>query len=443
MTLTGPILLKVILMTDFLFWVLTWVQANLDLIVLILITLLLLTLTSHSQLRRRAIYFLRNYYVQIVWTVGILILALGFKFYLWDIIRSVAGMVDLLRAEPGKEPPATEDIRNLAYAVAVLLGVLVVAKKSSFGLIKLWINERSTKASERTTDAAEQGLITDRITQAVAGLGADKTIKITGGDGTSIEGTEPNLEVRIGSIYALERIAQDSDRDHIPVMQILCAYIRTNAPFEAKSLPKFNETDTEIQKVSNNLSVTTFEMELLMCAGLVSGLKDFDNFNKYELQVLLSSIKPRADIQTAITVIGRRTDTQLKLAREKEYRLELYNVNLHGANFQNCNFDHADFTECLLAYTKCQKASFRYSVFVSANFYRASDLETAKFCFSAAVNPIFAGTNMSLDNLKMMFIDATTEIPESYERPTHWPKAKLRRKEFFDEYEKWRDNSAG
>ena len=133
----------------------------------------------------------------------------------------------------------------------------------------------------------------------------------------------------------------------------------------------------------------------------------------------------------------------LNLKEKKEYRLELYNVNLHGANFQNCNFDHADFTECILAYTKCQSASFRYSVFVSAIFYRASDLKTAKFRFSAAIKPIFAGTNMSLENLNFMFCDATTEIPESYERPTHWPKAKLRRKEFFDEYEKWRDNSAG
>ena len=39
----------------------------------------------------------------------------------------------------------------------------------------------------------------------------------------------PNLEVRIGAIYALERIAQDSLRDHIQIMEILCAYIRENS----------------------------------------------------------------------------------------------------------------------------------------------------------------------------------------------------------------------
>jgi hypothetical protein len=44
--------------------------------------------------------------------------------------------------------------------------------------------------------------------------------------------TEPNLEVRIGSIYALERIARDSDRDHIQIMEIVCAYVRKNSPVQ-------------------------------------------------------------------------------------------------------------------------------------------------------------------------------------------------------------------
>jgi hypothetical protein len=40
--------------------------------------------------------------------------------------------------------------------------------------------------------------------------------------------TEPNIEVRIGAILSLERIAQDSTRydngrDHVRVMEILCA----------------------------------------------------------------------------------------------------------------------------------------------------------------------------------------------------------------------------
>ena len=65
---------------------------------------------------------------------------------------------------------AVADLRTLSYAVAVLLGVLVAASTLPFALIQVWINDRTIKATE-------QGLITDRITAAVTGLGAEKTVK--------------------------------------------------------------------------------------------------------------------------------------------------------------------------------------------------------------------------------------------------------------------------
>jgi hypothetical protein len=61
--------------------------------------------------------------------------------------------------------------------------------------------------------------------------------EIVGSEGTwnVFSETVPNLEVRIGAILSLERIAQDSTihdkgRDHVRVMEILCAYVRENAP---------------------------------------------------------------------------------------------------------------------------------------------------------------------------------------------------------------------
>lgn len=38
------------------------------------------------------------------------------------------------------------------------------------------------------------------------------------------------LEVRLGAVYALERIARDSEEDYWPVIEILTAYVRENAP---------------------------------------------------------------------------------------------------------------------------------------------------------------------------------------------------------------------
>jgi hypothetical protein len=53
--------------------------------------------------------------------------------------------------------------------------------------------------------------VTDRFTKAIEQLGSDK------------------LDVRIGGIYALERVARDSAKDHPTVMEVLTAFIREHS----------------------------------------------------------------------------------------------------------------------------------------------------------------------------------------------------------------------
>ena len=58
---------------------------------------------------------------------------------------------------------------------------------------------------------SREGHVTDRYTKAIEQLGSDK------------------LDVRIGGIYALERVARDSARDHPTVMEVLAAFIREHS----------------------------------------------------------------------------------------------------------------------------------------------------------------------------------------------------------------------
>jgi uncharacterized protein YjbI with pentapeptide repeats len=100
---------------------------------------------------------------------------------------------------------------------------LVQALGGAALLIGLFFTWRSIRATERNllitqeTAAknlaiAQDGQITERYTRAIEQLGSNQ------------------LEVRLGAIYALERIARDSERDHWPIMEILTAYIRERAP---------------------------------------------------------------------------------------------------------------------------------------------------------------------------------------------------------------------
>jgi hypothetical protein len=74
-------------------------------------------------------------------------------------------------------------------------------------LLTFWLNSRVYQITARTLEVTEQSQITERYPQAIEQLGSEK------------------LDVRLGGIYALERIAKDSERDHSTVVEVLSAFV--------------------------------------------------------------------------------------------------------------------------------------------------------------------------------------------------------------------------
>ncbi|GAB4301559.1 MAG: hypothetical protein Kow0058_16420 [Roseovarius sp.] len=200
--------------------------------------------------------------------------------------------------------------------------VIVTVLGAPFVIWRAWV-------AQRQADVAQEGLITDRINTAVEGLGAEKTVsrvwrnvtyRLDGQIHTAFEGreerftppegateiergkwevanrTKPNLEVRIGAIYALERIAQDSDRDHVQIMEILCAYIRENAP--AREAAPWPELEMKPGEDMGPLE-----------ADWPKRLKAFEEKQREAMK----GLAPRTDIQVALEVIGRRSAHQRRL----------------------------------------------------------------------------------------------------------------------------------
>lgn len=83
-------------------------------------------------------------------------------------------------------------------------GRLLTLGAGLFAAGALWFTARSFTLSR-------EGQVTDRYTKAITQLGSKK------------------LDVRIGGIYALERVARDSARDHPTVMEVLTAFIREHS----------------------------------------------------------------------------------------------------------------------------------------------------------------------------------------------------------------------
>lgn len=160
----------------------------------------------------------------------------------------------------------------------------------------------STVIKHRALGFQKEGHLTDRISAAVEQLGAEKTVKKD-----DKETTVPNIEVRIGGILSLERIAQDSTaydkgRDHVRVMEILCAYIRHNAPASEAQGHGFGEWEPLRDQASEEERAVHMEKrERRFWDGFADGQVRFWAQNLPE---------PRADIAIALRVIGRRTPAQ-------------------------------------------------------------------------------------------------------------------------------------
>ncbi|MEM5477072.1 pentapeptide repeat-containing protein [Pacificibacter sp. AS14] len=257
---------------------------------------------------------------------------------------------------------------NLRWYVLAFVGLLTALAGilgTPLTLIRVW-------TTERQTNTAEQGLITDRINKAVEGLGAEKNVKrhrqhfkgqlqyedIKGIDGRLQpninkpiyeEVTVPNLEVRIGAIFSLERIAQDSLRDHVQIMEIICAYIRSNAQAEDALLSP--------HEVSDTLSAGN-EYEQGLNSEQIFQDKRYNHVNFYEwtptelthenlLKWAQERLQAREDIQTALAVLGRRTQSQRAHEHSADYKINLKKTNLQGAVLRG-NFDDALFSDSKL-----------------------------------------------------------------------------------------------
>ncbi|MEV5689400.1 pentapeptide repeat-containing protein [Streptomyces sp. NPDC052164] len=108
--------------------------------------------------------------------------------------------------------------RRIELCTVVVAAVVVV--------VGLWYsNVQTRQANDQVRNdraLAKVGQITDRYTAAVGNLGEDKT------------------DVRLGGIYALQRIMQDSRRDQPTIANVLATYLRTHAakpPAKGQDVP--------------------------------------------------------------------------------------------------------------------------------------------------------------------------------------------------------------
>jgi uncharacterized protein YjbI with pentapeptide repeats len=224
-------------------------------------------------------------------------------------------------------PKKPGERKDLVLAVAQILGGTALLS----GLYFTW----------RTLQVNREGQITDRFTTAIDQLG-------------KVEDGQKLFEIRIGGIYALERIARESEEDYWPIMEVLTAYLRQHAPWPPEEGQPGE--DVTIDKKSEEDSTETTEATEVPAP-------------------------PAPDIQAIMTVLRRRTRSwghgepePLDLRQTHLTKANLRKANLVSANFWDANLAHAtlygaDLTEADLRGANLSVAYLERACFTKANLY--------------------------------------------------------------------------
>ncbi len=238
-----------------------------------------------------------------------------------------------------------EDLKGADSNSATLknLGLLV------FGIAGIGLAIWRSSIADKNVKIADRNSVTDIFTRAIEQLGSGSQ-------------EEPNIEVRLGAIYSLEKLSKTNHEYYQMIIDILASYVRENAPIPPERKRKPNDIT-------------------------------------------------RTDVQTAMTVLSRRTpksgEPQLNLVKVYLPRVILNNkacltgANLDGAYLRKAKLDDADLREAKLNGADLQKAKLVGANLREANL-RNADLEDA---ILSASN--LSGAYLGRANLRhAMLIDA-------------------------------------
>jgi len=228
---------------------------------------------------------------------GLVLLLLGAVVAVPPMLIDTSGIAD-----PAKR---LDEVNAFRTTLAGVLGGLAVAG----GAVVAALNFQETSRQNRAVlELQRRGQVTERFTKAIEQVGQPGPDK---------------LALRLGGIYALEQIALDSEDMHWPVMEVLVAFVHTN--------PAGDEPP-------------------------VSGTWADDTPRRQRDRLPIP-----ADLQAAVTVLGRRPESRRRWehTHERAFNLrfvDLRRARLWGAHFEDTLLTGARFDDALLVHAHLQRA---------------------------------------------------------------------------------------
>ncbi|AQS72424.1 pentapeptide repeat-containing protein [Streptomyces pactum] len=256
---------------------------------------------------------------------------------------------------------AVNDVRTTL--LQVLAGLVVL-----FGAYATW---RQVRVSQESLRATQEGYVTDRFSRAVDQLGSDK------------------VDVRIGGLHALRRIAEQSARDRDAIVSIQAAYLRTRLPWP----PTGPESPADV--AIND--VAPLETRVADAQVALTGLGAVCRYREESWVNLSVTDLRRADCD------GLRLP-EVNLDRACMEAAGLYHADLTQASLVSVNLRHADLTTAILRRVRCVLADLRGAKLVETDLrdadFTETDLREANLRKADARGAVFHRADLRMTDLR-------------------------------------------
>lgn len=344
------------------------------------------------------------------WAAALVTISIWAVYLLWKVPQWQA---DAWARSGNSNPRELFEIENESRGTLgqILSGVAVLT-----GLIFAWQQLGQTSDNLRVS---QEGQITDRFTRAVDQLGSD------------------DLTVRLGGIYALERIARDSPRDYGPVMEVLTAFARQESPLPANAaatpVVAALAVPEEVRAVLKVIGRRTEEqIEEEMATG---GCLDLTDINAVGVNLIEADLRNtcwnRSDLRGAQMMrsnlsgaefLGSDLSNQASLEDAVAQGTLFSLANLSASNLIGADLSDADLRSANLASAQLAETNLSDATLVNANLSAAqaigTNFQNASFSGATLANAVVTGANfmgaiqLTAEQLASAFIDATTTLPD-------------------------------
>jgi uncharacterized protein YjbI with pentapeptide repeats len=278
-----------------------------------------------------------------------------------------------------------------------------------------YISFLNLKATQRNVLIAEEKQVTERFSKAVEMLS-----------------NENSIHTRLGGIYALERIANDSDKDYWQVMEVLTAFVRERSPYPpSEETQGDKQLPTDIQAVLTvigrrkhsygngekngfDLGWTDLRGAFLQGANLVGANLASANLQRVWLQDanLEEACLHETNLQGGWLQNTNLRDTDLTAAN-------LYRAKLQNANLEDANLQHANLQVAKLQHANLQRADLSNANLCRTNLSDA-DLHQANLWHANLQEAIFEEANLQEAILEeaLRLTQEQLDQAKSYEKAT-------------------------